>query len=119
MKRSVPIGARHGQSAVETMLCVPFVMTLFMAMYYFWSIAFGSQNNHIRSREYVLHEMTYQGDRPGGATGSTVWDGDHYQLAEPGQSFTKRGSSTDTSIPGFGQVELSANSSIVVVRGSD
>jgi hypothetical protein len=95
---------RKGQAAVETMLCVPIVLMVFMSMYYLWSITFASENAHMRAREYVLHQSHYLGGRSNGTTGmsASVWAGSNYKKAERGITpFRFSAMSTDTSIIGM------------------
>ena len=42
---------RRGQSAVETMMMMPILALVIVALYYLWSIAFAAQNVHLRARE--------------------------------------------------------------------
>ena len=93
--------ARRAQSAVETMLLMPLLVLVIVAMYYLWSIAFASQNAHLRAREYVLHGDAYLGDRGNGETGNSPFNGSNYQRADS-TNFSFSGRSRDRSIPGVG-----------------
>jgi hypothetical protein len=90
---------RRGQSAVETMLFMPLLVLVVVAMYYLWSIAWASQNAHIRAREYALHGDTYLGSRGNGESGSAPFSTDNYKRADS-TSFRFSGRSTDRSMPG-------------------
>lgn len=104
---------RSGQSAVETLLATPFILMVFIAMYYFWSITFASQNAHMRAREYILHQDTYLQGRAYNVSGGSVWSGDNYQLARNPLNLTA--SSQDTSLEGFpgGTVSIDARAYLV------
>ena len=91
--------ARRGQSAVETMLLMPLLVLVTVAMYYFWSIAWASQNAHLRAREYVLHGDTYLGDRGADESGSYPFSGDNYTRADS-TTFHFSASSSDESLAG-------------------
>lgn len=90
---------RKGQSAVETLLVVPIFIVVIVAMLQLWSITWGSQNAHLRAREYVLHEDTYLGGRSGDASGSAPWDGDNYAKATS-TTFRFEATSSDEGLPG-------------------
>ncbi len=99
MKR---IQRRRGQSAVETMMLLPIVMMIFIAMYYLFTITFAAQNTHLRAREYVLHQDTYLGGRVQDTSGSAPWNGSDYEIAPAAEqpSFNFSASSRDRSIRG-------------------
>lgn len=90
---------RAGQSAVETMLVMPLVVLVIVALYYLWSIAWASQNAHLRAREYVLHGDAYLGSRGNGESGSSPFDGTNYRRADS-TDFHFQATSRDRSIPG-------------------
>jgi hypothetical protein len=90
---------RRGQSAVETMLMMPLIALVIVALYYLWSIAWASQNAHMRAREYALHGDAYLGSRGNGETGSAPFSGDNYTRADS-TNFSFSGRSSDRSIPG-------------------
>ncbi len=94
---------RRAQSAVETMLLVPLIALVVIALYYLWSIAWASQNAHLRAREYALHGDTYMGSRGNGESGSAPFSGDNYKRADS-TSFRFSGRSEDRSLPGVGAV---------------
>lgn len=92
-------GRRLGQSAVETMLLMPLLLLVVVAMYYLWSIAWASQNAHIRAREYAFHGDTYLGSRGNNESGSPPFSGSNYDRADS-TSFRFTGRSRDRSLPG-------------------
>jgi hypothetical protein len=92
---------RLGQSAVETMLLMPVLVLVMVAMYYLWSIAWASQNAHIRAREYALHGDAYLGGRGNNETGSAPFSANNYTRADS-TSFRFTGRSQDRSMPGVG-----------------
>ncbi|MDP2312795.1 MAG: hypothetical protein Q8P41_07810 [Pseudomonadota bacterium] len=92
---------RLGQSAVETMLLMPLLVLVVIAMYYLWSIAWASQNAHLRAREYALHGDTYLGGRGNNESGSAPFSGTNYERADS-TSFHFSGKSSDRSLPGVG-----------------
>lgn len=94
-----PARTRRAQSAVETMLVMPLVVLVIVAAYYLWSIAWGSQNAHLRAREYVLHGDAYLGSRGNDESGSSPFDGTNYRRADS-TDFRFRASSRDRSIQG-------------------
>lgn len=99
--RTVVPRHRRGQSAVETVLLMPVIMMVFMAMYYLFTITFAAQNAHLRAREYALHGDTYLGGRSHGTTGSSAFGFFNYQKAERGITpFRFSGTATDRSIDG-------------------
>lgn len=99
--RRHPARPRRAQSAVETMLMMPLIALVIVAMYYLWSIAWASQNAHLRAREYALHGDSYLGGRGNNETGSSPFDGSNYKRADS-TSFRFTGRSSDTTIPGVG-----------------
>ena len=46
---------RRGQSAVETLIALPVVILVLVAMVQLWSLTWATQNAHLRAREAVLH----------------------------------------------------------------
>jgi hypothetical protein len=106
---------RRAQSAIETMLLIPVVMMVFIAMYYLWSITFAAANCHMRAREYALHGDTYLQGRSHGTSGSSALSGRDYQKAERGlQSFEFSGTSSDTSIDGVGTTGVNLSVTAVI-----
>lgn len=97
--RTAPTRPRRAQSAVETMLLLPLLVLVAVGMYHLWSIAFASQNAHLRAREYVLHGDAYLGGRGNGESGSSPFDGTNYRRADS-TSFRFHAQSSDRSIPG-------------------
>ena len=91
--------SRRGQSAVETMMMMPILALVIVALYYLWSIAFASQNVHLRAREYALHGDTYLGGRGNDESGSYPFSGNNYTKATS-TSFEFSGTSSDRSIAG-------------------
>jgi hypothetical protein len=90
---------RRGQSAVETMLLMPLLVLVVVAMYYLWSIAWASENAHLRAREYALHGDTYLSGRGNGESGNAPFSGNNYSRASS-TSFHFAASSEDRSIAG-------------------
>ncbi|MFN7145192.1 MAG: hypothetical protein ACK4YP_15560 [Myxococcota bacterium] len=109
--RTIPTRTRRAQSAVETMLMMPLIALVIVAMYYLWSIAWASQNAHLRAREYALHGDTYLGSRGNGESGSSPFAGTDYKRADS-TNFRFSGRSKDRSIAGVGasgvEVEVEA-----------
>ena len=93
------VGSLRGQSAVETMLLMPLMVLVLVAMYYLWSIAWASQNAHLRAREYALHGDAFLGSHGNGESGSYPFDGGNYTKADS-TSFSFSGRSEDKSLPG-------------------
>jgi hypothetical protein len=92
---------RRGQSAVETMMMMPLLVLVFVALYYLWSICFASYNAHLRAREYVLHGAAYLGSRGDDANGSTVFDEGSFNYEKAtSTTFDFSASASDVSIPG-------------------
>lgn len=96
---ATPGRSRRAQSAVETMLLMPLLVLVIIAMYYLWSIAWASQNAHLRAREYVLHGDTYLGSHANDESGSYPFSGNNYARAES-TDFSFSASSSDVSLQG-------------------
>lgn len=90
---------RRGQSTVELMIIVPLLMVVVVAMYQLWSVAWASQNAHLRAREYVLHGDTYLQDRGADVTGNSVFSGGKYRKADS-TDFSFSASAEDESLAG-------------------
>ncbi len=89
---------RRAQSAVETMLLMPLMGVVFVALYYLWSICWAAQNAHLHAREGVLHGDAYQ-TSSNTSVSDTPFDGTNYKKAED-TSFSFSATTTDKSIPG-------------------
>lgn len=104
---------RRGQSAVETMMMMPILALVIVALYYLWSIAFAAQNVHLRAREYALHGDTYLGGRGNGESGSYPFSGNNYTRADS-TDFEFSGTSTDQSIPGVSRRGVDIEATAVI-----
>ncbi len=105
--------SRSGQSVVETMLMMPLLVLVIISMYYLWSIAWASQNAHLRAREYAFHGDTYLGGRGNNESGSSPFSGTNYRRADS-TSFRFSGKSTDRSIAGVGTRGESIDVTVVI-----
>lgn len=72
---------RRGQSAVETLIVLPVVVLVFVAMYQLWSLTWAAQNAHLRAREALLHGTTYLGRRGSDVSARDVFSGRNYKTA--------------------------------------
>lgn len=93
---------RRAQSTVEAMLVLPLLVLVIIAMYQLWSIAWASQNAHLRAREQVLHGSTYQSERPGDVSGSGPFEHDNYAKADSTR-FHFTAEATDEALQGVGR----------------
>ncbi|MDP2309236.1 MAG: hypothetical protein Q8P18_24655 [Pseudomonadota bacterium] len=116
MRTRLPIASprrRLGQSAVETMLLMPLLVLVMVAMYYLWSIAWASQNAHIRAREYAFHGDAYLGGHGNNESGSAPFSGSNYDRADS-TSFRFTGRSQDQSLPGVSASGESIDVTVVI-----
>lgn len=97
--RSLP--RRRGQSAVETLIALPIVILVLVAMVQLWSLTWATQNAHLRAREAVLHgSSTYlRGGRSDGVTAFAPFAGRNYTPAIS-TNFYFRATATDQTLPG-------------------
>ncbi len=100
---------RRGQSAVEAMLVVPIIAMAIMVMYYLWSVAWASQNAHIRARECVLHDDQYVA---ADEHCSAPFAGSNYARADS-TSFSFSGGASDQSLPVFGRADTIRTSAVI------
>lgn len=89
---------RRAQSTLEAMMLMPLITIMIVALYYLWSIAWASQNAHLRARETVLHGCAYLAMDC--EEGSDPFGTNNYDKADSTIFHFSAGSS-DTSIPGF------------------
>lgn len=104
---------QRGQSAVETMMVVPLIAVVIMALYYLWSIIFASENAHLRAREAVLHGSAYQSSSD--VSGSDVFSGSNYARADS-RSFRFETEAEDQSLPVFGRAESIRTKAVITSR---
>lgn len=72
---------RRGQAAVETLLLVPVVVVVMIAMLQLWSVTFAATNAHLRAREAVLHGTKYLDDRGSDVSDRAPFSGNNYTKA--------------------------------------
>ena len=96
-----PVQRRRGQSAVETLIALPIVILVIVAMVQLWSLTWATQNAHLRAREAVLHGSgTYlRGSRSDGVTAFAPFSGRNYTPALS-RDFYFRATATDQTLPG-------------------
>ena len=75
--------SRRGQAAIETMILMPLLVLVLVALVQLWSLAWAAQNAHLRAREGLLHGRTYLGSRGSDVRGSNVFGfaGRNYETA--------------------------------------
>ena len=80
-------------------MVMPLLVLVLVAMYQLWSIAWGSENAHLRAREYVLHGDAYLGDRGSDVSGNAPFSGGYYSKATS-TDFHFEATAEDESLPG-------------------
>lgn len=92
---------RRGQSAVETLIVLPIVVLVLVAMTQLWSLTWAAQNAHLRAREGLLHGRTYLGSRGSDVTGMNVFGftGRNYEVARS-RNFYVVSTAQDTTLAG-------------------
>lgn len=99
MRASPATRRRLGQSTVESMILMPLLALVIVALYQLWSVAWAAQNAHLRAREQVLHGDTYLGGRPGDVGGNAPFAGNNYKKAER-TTFRFQSTADDETLPG-------------------
>lgn len=113
--RPFSLRRRAGQSTVESMILMPLLALVIVALYQLWSVAWAAQNAHLRAREQVLHGDAYLGGRPGDVSGSAPFSGNNYEKAES-TTFRFESQATDETVPGVGRGQSIRTKAVITSR---
>jgi hypothetical protein len=97
---NAPRSRRRGQAAVETLMLVPIVVVVIIAMLQLWSVTFGATNAHIRAREGALHGTDYLGGRGSDVSSNAPFSGNNYKKASS-RTFRFSASAEDQTLGGM------------------
>ena len=111
------IPGRSGQAAVETLIAMPVMILLIVALYQLWGLTFAAQNAHLRAREALLHgKTTYMsGPRSRDIHGFSPFSGRNYTPAIS-RTFYFEMRADDWTIPGVGESEKLTSRAILTGR---